>query len=217
MALEVPREAVAPDPRSEGADCAQATNASRCPQMRFYRMTADMNIEHRLLGEMTDPEGVMLPYAAFVRGRRYHGLTPVTARVYHPGSRRDVTYGEGDMIAMRRGLAERFAERGPDHVQLVPLRIDGDPDDWCIVNVVTLRDCLDLTRSQVVLRARAEAPLQPEEINYGHVRNLHIDPARVDGAHIFRVKHFWQALIISDAVVDVLRRAEAVGAVFRPV
>lgn len=185
--------------------------------MDYYRMTADMNVEHRLLGAMSDPEDTPLPFAAFVKGRRYDGPTPVTARVYHPGPRRDVTYGEAETVAMRRALAERIAECAPDHVQLVPLRIEGDSDEWRLVNVVTLRDCLDLTRSDVVMRAGAGAAPDPDEVNYRHVRHLHIDPARVEGAPIFRVKHFWQALILSDAVVDVLRRAEAVGAVFRRV
>lgn len=112
-------------------------------------------------------------------------------------------------------VANFFLEKAPQDVQLLPVDVHGQPDQYCILVVTRLLDCIDERASRV--RFWSEEDGIPEKVGqYSSVRDLHVDPARIAAARVFRARGWPGPLLISEEIKQGLESLKATGALFTP-
>ena len=74
------------------------------------------------------------------------------------------------------------------HVVLEPAKITGHQDNFYVMIVETQLDCVDETRS-IFKKYESDDPVRPDRAGeYRVFLNLVIDPTKVNGENIFRIK-----------------------------
>ncbi|CAI8817198.1 MULTISPECIES: imm11 family protein [Pseudomonas] len=105
------------------------------------------------------------------------------------------------------------------NVVLEPVTVAGEHahDRHYVMIVETQLDCVDESRS-AFKKYEVNDPVRPDRAGeYSVFLSLVIDPARVQGKHIFRVKKHSGALIVSEEVKLRLERADLSGMLFEGV
>ncbi len=95
------------------------------------------------------------------------------------------------------------------NVVLEPVAVAGEQahDRYYVMIVETQLDCVDESRS-AFKKYEVHDPVRPDRAGeYSVFLNLVIDPAKVQGKHIFRIKKHLGALIVSEDVKLRLERA----------
>ena len=82
-------------------------------------------------------------------------------------------------------VAALLADRAPDDVQLIPVDIEGQPDQYLILVATRRIRCIDEGASKVQFW-RPEDGLPEKVGQYYAVDDLHIDEATVGNAKVFR-------------------------------
>lgn len=114
-------------------------------------------------------------------------------------------------------VASLLKELAPDDVQLFPVDIEGQPDQFCILNVTRALKCIDDEASEDVTYWTPEDG-RPEKVGqYQGVHGMRIDPSKVGDAKVFRTWGWSIALIVSEEIKEALERIEATGTKFRQV
>lgn len=119
-----------------------------------------------------------------------------------------------EMPVLATSFVDELQRVAPGDFQAIPITIEGEERQYSIINVLRLIRCLDESRSTVV-RWPANAMVPDLEGTYLTVSDIHIDPAKVGSAQIFRIDGWVAALIVSEAVGAVL--ADATGVVLERV
>jgi hypothetical protein len=113
-------------------------------------------------------------------------------------------------------VASMFAELAPDDVQLLPVDVEGQPDQYLILVATRLIRCIDEKASRIRLWTHEDG--LPDMVGqYASVRDLRIDKAKVGGAKVFRPEGWTVALIVSEEIKDALERMGATGTRFEEV
>jgi hypothetical protein len=110
---------------------------------------------------------------------------------------------------VRSDVARMLETIAQDDVQFIPAAISGCAESFEILNVATLRDCIDESASSF---SDYRGPGDFHAVN-----KLVIDPSRTGGSQIFRVTNCPLALVVSDAVRQMLSRIGVRGVGFFPV
>lgn len=117
----------------------------------------------------------------------------------------------------RAGLAVAMHGLAGTDFQRIPLVIRGRRRGHEVINVLRVVDCIDEARSST-------ARWEPDDAGgeklgrYRSVDTLTVDPRRVPpDAHIFRTAGWPVGLIVSQAMMSVMKSAGARGATFTPV
>lgn len=141
----------------------------------------------------------------------------IVVKLYVPGRSLDYTMaGRGMPVASERA-AEVFSRVAPEDVQLIPITVEGHQEPYFIVHALHAIECVDEERSEGIRRFE-EDDERPDLLGeYRAIDVLRIDPTRVAGHHLFRVKRFEVALIVSDHLRQELERANLTGLRFKPV
>ncbi|WP_341870942.1 imm11 family protein [Corallococcus llansteffanensis] len=114
-------------------------------------------------------------------------------------------------------VATVFAELAPEEVQLFPVDLPQQPEQFCILVATRLIRCIDDNASKAIERWLPEDG-QPEKVGeYRNVRGMRIDAAKVGDVRVFRPWGWNVALIISEEIRDALVLAGATGAKFKQV
>lgn len=101
-------------------------------------------------------------------------------------------------------------------VQGFPVTIGSLPSEFEILNAMYTEACVDESRSEI-LRWHAEDGRPDKVGRYRMISNLTVDSSRVNNRHIFRVKDWEVALIVSEKVSEALQSLPNLGIVFSPV
>jgi len=102
-------------------------------------------------------------------------------------------------------------------VQLIPVNVQGQPDQYLILLATKLIRCIDDAASEEV-RFWLPEHGQPERVgDYKSVSGLRIDPTKVGDAKVFRTRGWNLALIVSEDIKQALERARVTGAQFTEV
>ncbi len=113
-------------------------------------------------------------------------------------------------------VASMFAELAPDDVQLIPVDVEGQPDQYLILVATCLIRCIDEKASRIRLWTHEDG--LPDMVGqYASVRDLRIDKAKVGSAKVFRPEGWTVALIVSGEMKDALERMGATGTRFEEV
>ncbi len=123
----------------------------------------------------------------------------------------------GGAPIIRARVASIFAELAPTDVQLVPVDVEGQTDEFFILNVTRVVKCIDDKASAEVQYWRPEDGRPEKTGKYRAVHGMRIDPKRVGEAKVFRPWGWMVALIVSDEIKKDLEHAGALGMKFKEV
>jgi hypothetical protein len=113
-------------------------------------------------------------------------------------------------------VASMLAELAPDDVQLIPVDVEGQPDQYLILVATRLIRCIDEQASRIELWTHEDGV--PDKVGqYFSVRDLRIDKAKVGSAKVFRCEGWPGPLIIAGEIKDALERMGATGTRFEEV
>jgi len=167
------------------------------------------------LDEPRDACGNQLDAREFSEGLKYVGPDPLEVPIYKPGKHCAFNFAAFDMPVVRRDIARIIEQLAPHDTELYPVTVSGEREAWFIVNVVTVLDCLDESRSEI---ARwQERDNRPDRLGQIHaVYTICVDPARVANHHLFRIKGWPFPLLMSSTLKTALQEVPDLGVVFKP-
>jgi hypothetical protein len=184
---------------------------------RFFKLNDDVNVPRRWhLDTPTDLQGRAVDDREFRRGT----AVPVKERLRIPveiaGNPLDYTEAGVGLPVVHVRVASIFVELAPDDVQLLPVDVEGQPDQYLILVATRLVRCIDEKASRIQ-RWTHEDGLPDMVGQYASVRDLRIDRALVGNAQVFRPEGWMVSLIVSGEIHDALVRMGATGTRFEEV
>jgi hypothetical protein len=187
---------------------------------RYFRLTDDVSVPGRWeLGVPVDQQGRELDDLwMFKNGVPVHVDGRLEVPIKSHGKPLDFSFaGIGVAPVVHVKVASLLKELAPDDVQLFPVDIDGQPDQFCILNVTRVVKCIDDEASEEVSYWTPEDG-RPEKVGrYEGVHGMRIDPTKVGGAKLFRTWGWTIALIVSEELKEALERIGATGTRFSEV
>jgi Immunity protein family (Imm11) len=187
---------------------------------RYFHMKDDLYVPGRwYLSDPTDAQGGALD-GVFGQGERVHVAHPVGLHLARAGSAVDYSELAGERVpVVHVRVATVLTEVAPSDVQIIPVRIEGQPDCFCIVNVIRVVRCIDEGRSAYIGHyTAADADTFPDRIGeYKAVEGMKIDPTKPGDIKIFRPWGWYVPVIVSEDVKDALERIGTVGVKFTEV
>ncbi|HEX5748055.1 MAG TPA: DUF1629 domain-containing protein [Archangium sp.] len=185
---------------------------------RFYDLTDDMSRPGRWhLRHPVDEHGQKIDPWQFTESRRLdaHGL--IRFPVKPDGTELEFTQSSFSIPVVHRRVVQLFERLGIQDVQFLPVEVQSHAGPWFILNSLRVIRCIDEARCREVRHFKPEDG-QPEKVGqYRGVSGLRIDPARAEGAHLFRPWGWTVALIISEDLKQALEREGVTGTRFTEV
>lgn len=142
---------------------------------------------------------------------------PVRIPVKRPGTPLDFSHAAFSIPVVHVRVASLLAEMAPNDVQLIPVRIDGQPDEFCILNATRLVRCIDDHASGEVRFWKPEDGRPEKTGQYRAVYGMRIDSSKVGDAKVFRTWGWTVALIVSEELKEALERLGTTGTKFKEV
>lgn len=170
-----------------------------------YRLTQNLSVTNRwyLQAPVTEA-GITLDPRIFVAGEWVAIDEPLRIGVRQVGVPLDFTLADFEVPVVRKALGVALQAIVHDHIQRIPIKVDGEEGDFEILNVLKIADSLDHARSTITYWA--EADRRPDKIGQPRmIIDLTVDPSRAAGSEIFRLLGWRIALIVSDRVAEVLK------------
>ncbi|MCP3137175.1 imm11 family protein [Pyxidicoccus xibeiensis] len=153
---------------------------------------------------------------------RFRQGTPVQVKgrlripIEEPGRPLDFTEAGLRIPIVHLKVAELFRELAPGNVQIIPVDIEGHPDQYLLLVATCLIRCIDEKASRIQLWTHEDGV--PEMVGrYASVRDLRIDKAKVGDARVLRPEGWTGALIVSEDIKLGLERVKATGVKFTEV
>jgi hypothetical protein len=165
------------------------------------------------LDEPVNMMGDEIDEREFTRAALYVGPLPARVPVYKAGRVLAFNLAAFDMPVVSGGVAEALSRIAPHDVQMFSVEVDGMQERYHIVNALRSFDCLDEARSEFT-RWKEEDGEADRIGQYHTIATIRIDPARTGNHHIFRIKNWHVALLVSGAVKDKLAPIPGLGIVF---
>lgn len=116
-------------------------------------------------------------------------------------------------------VASVLAELAPGDVQLLPLEVEGQPDQFALVNVIRVVKCIDDQRSREVRYYGPDCePVFRDRVGqYRSVIGMRVDPAKVGDARLFRPWGWQVAIVVAEEIKLALEELGTVGVKFQEV
>jgi hypothetical protein len=186
-------------------------------EKRFFRLTTDVYVAGRwYLGELASDSGQELEDVwQFSHGRPVDVRERLFVPVERPGRPLDFdTAGVGQAPVVNAPVASVFRELASNDVQLFPIKIEGQPEPYFLVNVARTVRCID-DKASLEVQIYREEDGRPDRIGeYHSVIGLRIDKSKAGGARVFRLWGWRPPVIIDGAIKDALERIGMVGGYF---
>lgn len=184
---------------------------------RFFELSDDVQVPDRWhLESPTDSEGHEVDDWQFTEGRPLRMTGRLKVPVEHVGRPLDFSETNLKIPVVHIKVASVFLELAPGDVQLIPVDIEGQPDQYLILVVTRLIRCIDEKSSKVQFW-RPEDGLPEKVGTYYAVDDLRIDKARVGDAKVFRPEGWPGSLIVAGDIREALERMGATGMRFEEV
>jgi hypothetical protein len=184
---------------------------------RFFELADDVNVPHRWdLDTPTDRQGRKVDAREFRRGSPVSIEDRLRIPVEIAGKPLDFTEAGISIPVVHIRVASMFAELAPDDVQLIPVDVEGQPDQYLILVATRLIRCIDEQASRIELWTHEDGV--PHKVGqYSSVRDMRIDKSKVGSAQVFRCEGWRGPLIVSEEIKDALDRMGATGTRFEEV
>jgi hypothetical protein len=166
------------------------------------------------LDDPRDPDGIEIDSREFMRGQPYQGRRPATVPVFQPGRELAFNFASIDMPVVSDAVKNAILQVAPTDVDFYSVAVLGSSNKYNILNAKCSLDCLDEARSEIT---RWEAgDNQPDRIGQIHVvSTIRVDPLRANDRHVFRLKVWRIALLVSETIVDAIKDIPNLGVVFK--
>jgi hypothetical protein len=165
------------------------------------------------LDEPLTVAGEQIDSREFTSGKLYEGSLPALVPVGNPGVELAFNLGAFDMPVVSSEIADVISQLAPTDVQFFPVEIPGAQGSYQILNAVCSLDCLDEERSEFT-RWQPGDHRSDRIGKYHMISTIRIDPERTGNHHVFRIKNWPIALLVSDAIKDALISIPRLGVLF---
>jgi hypothetical protein len=126
----------------------------------------------------------------------------------------DLTYTDSCMPVATKRIAEILEAIAGKDIQRFPVRVDRMDEDYDIINVVAVIDCLDTARSDITWFEEGNDVRPDLAGKPWTVSPLFVDSARIGNQNIFRIKDYTSPVIVSEAIKQALEEAGVTGVRF---
>ncbi|NTX17682.1 hypothetical protein HUA76_43675 [Myxococcus sp. CA056] len=186
---------------------------------RYFRLREDVQAGNWFLGDPLDETGNEVEDIwQFVEGQPIQLASRLKFPIDEPGRWLDYcTAGAGRVPVVHVRVANLFAELAPDDVQLIPVDVEGRPEQHVVLVATKLIRCIDDEASEEILYWKPEDERPDKLGQYRSVYGMRIDRTKVGGAKVFRTWGWEIALIVSEDIKVALERAKVTGAKFEEV
>ena len=169
--------------------------------MRYFQLDDDKEVRGRwYLASPLTPDGQEFDPRVFTYARPVDVTGLLRLPLRRPGRPLDFTMADFAMPVARRSLAEQIDRLAPGTLQRVPVAVEGAaPGDYEIITVLREVACVDEAETHVV-RWTPEMSLPDMVGKYLYLANIVIDPAKTDGATLFRLAGWKAAIVCTEAV-----------------
>jgi hypothetical protein len=186
---------------------------------RYFRLSDDVYVPGRWhLDNPTDQSGreVDDPWL-FTEGMTIPNPGRLKIVADRPGKPLDFTLAGLAIPVVHVRVASVFAELAPEDVQLFPVEVQGQPDQFCVLVATRAIRCIDDAACKEVELWTPEDG-RPEKVGkYRDVYGMRIDPSKVGDAKVFRTWGWSVVLIVREEIKDALERLGATGTYFEEV
>jgi hypothetical protein len=185
---------------------------------RYYELEDDMRIANRwhLRSPVDERRQEINPWQ-FDDGGWIEPQGIIRFPVKPDGMTLDFTLSSFSIPVVSSRFVQVFERLGIQEVQFLPVEVENHAGPWFILNALRIFRCIDDARCEEVRYWRPEHG-QPEKLGeYRSVAGLRIDPAKVEGARVFRPWGWSIALIISEDLKEALEREGLTGTRFTEV
>jgi len=186
---------------------------------RYFEIYDDVYIEGRWhLVDPADQHGANIS-AVFKRGEPAKVAGPVQlghSDAAPRGDSLDYTVITGDRVpVVSARVGEMLKRLAPGDVELVPAAVEGFHEQFFVVNVLTVRRCIDEAGSgQVEKYTEEDREVFPDKAGkYFLVVEMKIDKSKVQNAKMFWTWG-WGALIVAEEIKNAFEAAHVKGAKF---
>ena len=184
---------------------------------RYFELSDDVELPHRWhLAMPRDRQGLKVDDGQFMSGAPVHIQERLRIPIEIAGKPLDFTEAGISIPVVHVRVASMFAELAPDDVQLIPVNVDGHPDQYLILVATRLIRCIDEQASRIELWTHEDGV--PHMVGqYSSVRDMRIDKAKAGSAKVFRLEGWTGPLIVAGELKDALDRMGATGTRFEEV
>jgi hypothetical protein len=184
---------------------------------RFFELADDVNVPHRWhLAMPRNSQGLKVDDAQFTDGTPVHIQERLRIPVEIAGKALDFTEAGLRITVVHVRVASVFADLAPHDVQLIPVDVEGQPDQYLSLVATCLIDCIDEKAFRFDSWTPEEGVLHTIR-RYSIMYELRIDKTKVGSAKVFRLEGWMGPLIISGEIKDALDRMGATGTRFEEV
>jgi Immunity protein family (Imm11) len=187
--------------------------------MCYFELLADMYIPGKWqLGTPIDRKTGEIPNGSLLDGRPVRFQGPIRLPLEDPGVRLDFSMADiNSLPVMHVRVASAVVELAGSDVQMIPVEIDSQPDQYYIMHVLRVLRCIDDAACKEVRYWKPEDGIAELAGTYQSVIGLRIDTSKVGDAKVFRTKNWEIALTVSEDIKDAMERLGVTGAEFREV
>ncbi|WP_224249641.1 imm11 family protein [Hyalangium gracile] len=184
---------------------------------RFFELHDDLYVRGRWhLKNPTDGKGRKLDDWDFRLGTPVHVEGRLKIRIEQEGKPLDFSETNSRIPVVHVRVATAFLELAPDDVQLIPVDIERQPEQYLVLVATRLIRCIDEKTSKVQFWQPEDG--LPEKVGqYYAVDHMRVDKAKIGDARVFRPDGWPGSLIVSEEIKDALERMGATGAKFEEV
>lgn len=181
---------------------------------RFFALSDDVDFPRRWhLATPTDRQGREVDDWQFSEGKPLSLQERLKVPIEQAGRPLDFSEAGIKIPVIHVRVASVFLEMAPTEVQLLPVDIEGHPEQYLLLVATRLIRCIDEEASQV--RFWTPEHGVPDKVGqYIAVDRLRIDRARAGDAKVFRPEGWSGTLIVSEEIRAALERLGATGAKF---
>lgn len=184
--------------------------------MKYYRILDNIYFKNRW--QLYDIEGARSTVDSsldFTVGHFFYNNEAVFCKK-EEGKALDFTLAEFDVPIISSKVVKILSKFFDDDVQLIPASIEGEKEEYFILNVIKLYDCLDEKKS--LFTKWTEKDHRPDlEGDYRMVGNLRIDKSKVNNSNILRIKKWDIPLIVSELMKNEIEKNNIKGVIFEKV
>lgn len=162
-----------------------------------------------------DSAGHDVDARSFTYGKKYEGGSALHIPVRQEGVKVDFNMADFDMPVVNGRARRVFAEYAGDDIQFVPVQIEGLEDPFWIMNVLRENGRVDAERSEFTKWKADDG--RPDKVDqYRMITRLKITSLGVED-HIFRLRGWKVALVVSDMLVAALEKSGVTGISFEKI
>jgi len=161
----------------------------------------------------TSKDGSHVNIWAFSAGKPYSDERELVSKIVSSGTKTSVVFGNYGTIFAEEKLGNLLAEKLKSRIQLIPVEVTGTDMKFVILNLLDEIECVDEGNSEFT-KYEPSNQMRPDKI--GHYRSFYklmIDPAKVQGADLFKVKG-WVAVVISEFAKEIIEKYDPRGCAF---